>query len=197
MSGNITLEGDNARRAEQMLLQSARILTRAKVPFCIDGGTLLGIIREDRLLPWDNDMDLYVSADHEVALLHSVWMFRLAGYKVRKRYAKEDIGPIKKGQLRLVKVKARLGLFKKEAVLLDIFVKHKHEGKDFWIVGDKEPVLKSVDSKFYSTFDSKFFKGYDYPIPAYIDDYLTARYGDWRVPVKEWNFLTDDNAITK
>lgn len=195
MSGNRTLEGDNALRAEKMLQHSAQILTRAKVPFCIDGGTLLGIVREGRLLPWDNDMDLYVSSDNTAALLRSVWKFRLAGYKVKKRYASKDMGPIKKGQLRLIKIKKRKGFFNKESVLLDIFVKYRHEEKDYWVVGIENPVLKSVDSIFYSAFGCKTFKGYDYPIPMHVEDYLTARYGDWRVPVKQWNFLTDDKAI--
>ena len=30
----------------------------ASIPYWLEGGTLLGIIRENRLLPWDNDMDI-------------------------------------------------------------------------------------------------------------------------------------------
>jgi hypothetical protein len=31
--------------------------------------------------------------------------------------------------------------------------------------------------------------------PVDIDDYLAARYGDWRVPVEDWFYLVDDGCI--
>ena len=81
--------------------------------------------------------------------------------------------------------------------LLDIFIKKKDEGKYFWVVGIKNPVLKSVDAKFYDERTTIDFKGHKYFIPKDYEEYLTCRYGDWKIPQKEWNFKTDDKAIVK
>jgi hypothetical protein len=34
-----------------------------------------------------------------------------------------------------------------------------------------------------------------YNVPNNIEKYLAYRYGDWRIPVKQWNFTQDDGAI--
>jgi lipopolysaccharide cholinephosphotransferase len=196
MAGNIKLEGKNAERAEKMLSIIASVFAVNQVPYSIDGGTLLGIVRESRLLPWDNDMDMYIASSNVDKLKKSLLSLKLKGYKIRFRYAEKDIGPIKAGDLRLIKIKRRRWFFMQDSIVTDIFVKHHHQGKAYWIVGDKgKTVLKSVDEKFYQSFDSISFKGVDLPIPQQVEDYLTARYGDWKTPVKEWNFLTDDRAI--
>lgn len=195
MAGTTKLEGKNAIRAEKMLAYIAKIFSEHSIPYCIDGGTLLGIIRENRLLPWDNDMDFYINTCHQSSLKTALRKLAWSGYKIRYRYAKKDMGPIKAGDLRLIKIKRRKWLFQ-DAIVIDIFVKHHNHGRAYWLVGDKEKtVLKSVDEKFYLAFDFTEFKNMQLPIPTQVEDYLTARYGDWRTPVKEWNFLKDDRAI--
>lgn len=196
MAGDVRLEGKNALRAQKMLARVCSILHKARVPFCIDGGTLLGIIREQRLLPWDNDMDFYVSAQEQARLERKLFWLRLAGYRVRKKFAAQDYGPIKQGQLRLIKIKSFGWFGLRDVILIDIFIKYPVEGKTYWIVGDKKAVLKSVDSHFYERFDKVEFLGQTYPTPADVENYLSVRYGDWRTPVKEWNCLTDDRAIS-
>ncbi len=34
-----------------------------------------------------------------------------------------------------------------------------------------------------------------YPVPGYVENYLEFRYGDWRIPNKDWSFFSDDGAI--
>lgn len=41
-----------------MLKEIKVILDREKIPFWLEAGTLLGAIRENRILPWDTDIDL-------------------------------------------------------------------------------------------------------------------------------------------
>ena len=81
--------------------------------------------------------------------------------------------------------------------MLDIFIKTKESGKYFWVVGIKNPVLKSVEARYYENFSSVKFNDADLSIPYDYDDYLTCRYGAWKTPVKEWDFKKDDNAIVK
>lgn len=63
MAYNITLEGKNKVIAERMLKNIAAILDQCKIDYWLEGGTLLGIIRENRLLPWDNDIDISINHD--------------------------------------------------------------------------------------------------------------------------------------
>src|SRR5690606_20464286 len=56
------LVGDRAQRALAMLHRVTKTLETAGVTYWLDHGTLLGIVREQRLLPWDTDMDITVPA---------------------------------------------------------------------------------------------------------------------------------------
>lgn len=37
------------------------VLDEARVPYWIDCGTLLGLIRDQKIIPWDEDVELYTS----------------------------------------------------------------------------------------------------------------------------------------
>lgn len=37
----------------------------------------------------------------------------------------------------------------------------------------------------------------DFKIFAAVGDYLAYRYGEWKIPVRKWNFTSDDNALKK
>jgi len=195
MSGNLKLVGDLAITAEKVLFKVCSLLKKKKIPYVLEGGTLLGIIRENRLLPWDNDVDITITDDYLEQFLKLRKFIWLAGYRTRIRFHKNDIGPFKKGQVRLIKVQTRKYLFDKGNDILDVFVKSKIDGKFYWAVGIKNPTLKSVDARYYENFSFIEFKGKDLSIPLDYDDYLTTRYGNWREPVKEWDFQKDDKAI--
>jgi phosphorylcholine metabolism protein LicD len=63
MAYNITLEGKNQVLAENLLREIVTILDNSNITYCLEGGTLLGIYRENRLLPWDSDLDLSILED--------------------------------------------------------------------------------------------------------------------------------------
>lgn len=195
MSGDLKLEGRIAKIAEKMLVKICKVLEKQNIPYVLEGGTLLGIVRENRLLPWDNDLDITVTADYLEEVLQAKKFMWLAGYRTRVRFHTKDIGPFKKGQIRMIKVSTRKFFFVKGIKLLDIFIKTKQDGKYFWVVGIKNPVLKSVEAHFYEKFSTVKFSGTELSIPYNCDEYLTSRYGDWKTPIKVWDFKKDDNAI--
>ncbi|MBN1971922.1 MAG: LicD family protein [Candidatus Delongbacteria bacterium] len=197
MAGNLKLEGKVLKKAENLLKRFCEFLDKHEIPYVLEGGTLLGVMREKRLLPWDNDMDITVTEEYGQKLLSlrkEIWKI---GFRVRERYHNKDLGPFKDGDLRLFKISTRKFYFFKDLGLLDIFVKKKENDKYFWVVGINNPVLKSVDARYYENFTTVDFQGSKLSIPKDYDDYLTCRYGDWRTPVKEWNFKKDDKAIVK
>ena len=193
MAYNITLEGKNIVIAERMLKNVATIFNQCHIDYWIEGGTLLGIKRENRLLPWDNDVDMSINHDQLDKLDHFCSELKKAGYRVRTRHFDETSEFFTKNNIRMIKLREKrfFGLLK-GAVCLDVFIKYQHGENSYWEIDDK---TKFVPSKFYRTFKHITFKDFDYKIPSLIDEYLTYRYGDWQKQVKNWDTSKDDNAI--
>ena len=97
----------------------------------------------------------------------------------------------------MIKVRNYEKFMKKGEVMLDVFLKRKVGNDYFWTVGIKSPVLKSSPAKYYDELDWTEFDGKKYMISKDYYGYLTYRYGDWKTPVKIWNFKKDDNAIVE
>ncbi len=55
----------NVAVCRENLLLLHTILSRAAVPFWLSEGTALGVHREGRLLPWDDDVDIGLHHDHD------------------------------------------------------------------------------------------------------------------------------------
>ena len=192
MAGTAKLIGENLRDALKLLEASARILTNAKVPYSLDAGTLLGVIRENRLLPWDTDMDLAISSLHSINLLKLKRDFEKAGYIVRYRFTEQACGPIPAGKLRLVRLYSKKFLFFKKEQLMDIFIKYKLEDNYYWTIDSKNPVLQRCPARFLDDLMPHQFNGASYWIPKDYRAYLGYHYGDWQKVVKTWDFRKDD-----
>ena len=61
MAYKINLSNKNKEIAESLLLEVVKSLDSMNIEYWLEGGTLLGIKRESRLLPWDNDLDLSIN----------------------------------------------------------------------------------------------------------------------------------------
>jgi lipopolysaccharide cholinephosphotransferase len=192
MAGTIQLSGKYAVIGEKMLKDVAEILESSGIPYVLEAGTLLGIVREDRLLPWDNDIDITITNQHTRKLLSIQWKFWLKGYRARLRVFKRDTGPFKKGAPRILKIQTTRFLFFKGVSIMDIFIKELIDEKYFWTVGVSEPVLKSAPRKYYEEFTQYPFRGKNYSVPKDYIGYLEYHYGDWKTPKKEWNYRLDD-----
>ncbi len=128
MAYDITLEGNNKIIAERMLESVAKILVDCDIHYWLEGGTLLGIRREERLLPWDNDIDISMMVDQSTKLNLFYKALKKTGYRVKIRtFGKKSIY-FKQGDLRMIKIRERrfFGLLK-GAVCLDVFIKYPHK----------------------------------------------------------------------
>ncbi len=194
MAGKLKITGKVAKIATKMLPDVCKILDNNNIPYIVDNGTLLGIVRENRLLPWDNDIDISINHEYLDKLIKIRYKFWLAGYRTRIRRSKLDMPHFPKGSVRILKIQARWFIFKRFS-LLDIFIKKKIDHQYYWTMGIKNPVLLSAPAHYYENLIRYEFDGYSYPIPRDYDNYLTYRYGDWRTPVKKFDFKHDDLAI--
>lgn len=197
MGGSKKLTGSHAVTAEKMLRDVTKILDSENIPYVLEGGTLLGIVRENRLLPWDTDMDLTITREHARALLRVRWKFWLRGYRTRIRINRNDTPQFKKNSPRLLIIQTRKFLFFKKDRLMDIFIKDLNGDRYFWTVSEVNPVLKSAPRRYYEETVKFGFNGHMYSIPKEYDSYLQSRYGDWRTPKETWDYKKDDLSIEK
>ena len=189
MAGNNTLEGQNGIIALEMLKDITDLLDENCIEYWLEGGTLLGIIRENRLLPWDNDMDISIDEKYYNDILDIIYKTK---YRVRTREFNKSNDPFIKGMKRIIKVTNRKFLFFKGDVTLDIFIKFKKDNKSYWQIGNKK---KSVPAFFYNNLIKYKFNNKEYLVPELYEEYLTYRYGDWNKVIKEWNTFEDDKAL--
>ncbi len=194
MAGTIQLTGKYARLGEKALRDVVEILEAENIPYVLEGGTLLGIVRENRLLPWDNDLDLTITRPYTNKLLGARWKFWLKGYRTRVRKIKNDSEHFKKGDARILKIQTTRFFFFKDVSLMDIFIKDLTGDRYYWTVSEKN-VLKSAPRKYYEKFTTFSFNDKLYSIPAEYDAYLQSRYGDWKTPKQTWDFTKDDLSI--
>jgi hypothetical protein len=193
MPGKKPLVGATRAYAYRMLHDVAQLLDRSDIPYILEAGTLLGVIRENRLLPWDTDLDMTIRRKDAPRLLDLRGQFRRAGYRTRVRYHQRSIGPFKKGDIRLLKVQLPGFLYLSGYSLLDIFVKYEEGERYAWIVSADQPVIKYCPRHFYDDRKTWLFDGYPFQVPRDPEGYLEYHYGpQWRVPVKTWDFRLDD-----
>jgi lipopolysaccharide cholinephosphotransferase len=195
MPGQKPLTGKVANTALKMLESTTAILEENNVEYILDFGTLLGIIREDRLLPWDTDLDISITDDQVDKLLKLKWKLWRAGYRLRVYCFKRDTGPYKKGDIRIIKIQERLLLFFAKHSLMDVFVKKEYKDALSYVVGANKSYLKTTPKEFHEKRAQITFRGKKYTVPKDYNAYLRYVYGDWKTPVKEgWDFRSSDNC---
>lgn len=197
MGGTQKLVGATAEKALRLLHTAADILEEAGIPYVLEAGTLLGIVRENRLLPWDTDIDITITRLYENKLQAVRSKFWKAGYRTRMRKFKRDVDFFKKGTNRILRIQTRKFYFLKDFSLLDIFIKDPIDDEYYWTVAEKNPVLKSVPKRFYDERTQIEFNGRKYWVPKDYEGYLECHYGDWRTPVIKWDFRTSDLSVKK
>lgn len=145
-------------KAEQALGDLKRFFDQKQINFFLISGTLLGCIREGKLLGHDKDIDIGVWETHSVQDLAEV-VYDSGCFEVLPVYSPDIL------VIRHV-----------NGVTIDIFI-HYREADDYWHAGGKSKWHNSP----FKLVSRPFLNG-DYLIPADYDKYLTENYGDWRIP---------------
>lgn len=128
-------------------------------------GTLLGIIRENNFIEWDEDIDFYILKEQEELFRSSLWDFRRAGFEL-VRYDKRGLFSLMKN-----------GEYIDFYVLRSISPEVRHTGGPDFLF---EKYIK--DTIIYD------FKDIPLIIPREYEEYLEFTYGDWKTPRKYADF---------
>ncbi len=184
------LQGRNLKIAEKMLKDVTEIFEKHNIRYWLDFGTLLGIVREGRILPWDDDMDISIFEEdrqkvHDIVLPE----IKKLNYRTYSRYhhiVDDDV--LKKGDFRAFRVRDCRWKFFRGYVKIDIFVMYKKDDYYYWYeLGNKHKIPSSL----LKEFDQIEFNSKLYTKPKDHDKFLTYHYGDWRTPNKEYNSKID------
>jgi len=184
----------------RLLEKVAGVLEANQIKYWLDGGTLLGAVRDKKLIPWDHDMDLGIEFTDNTALEDLINTLKKTFYiRVRNFPPAEHVWKL--GKYRAIKVYPRKFRFWRGSPWLDMFIFYKGR-----IDGSDQPVHKYVvfgqngyyNSEILSTTDSIDFYGRQYSIPGDYESYLVAKYGhDWQTPKQAWHVALHDQSVVK
>ena len=194
------LSKKNLQRAKKILFDVVDLLEGQNIGYHLEGGTLLGMVRDNGILPWDWDIDLSILAEDTDKFLKVYYMLKSKGYKITNRRLKKTAPPFKKGSYRVFKVKPFLlsflkeclPLFKRIYVIADVFVKYRDGSHVYWVA--KEKIMR-VDKRYYESCETIECYGRAFRVPNHYREYLTEKYGDWSKPVKVWDCSRDEKTI--
>lgn len=159
--------------AVEVMKKGCKLLDELNVKYCLADGTLLGVIRDNRLIPHDTDIDIAVL--HPVDANKIETEFVKNGFKVGRRAAF-------KGNIQ------QIVFYTESNCLFDIIF--------YTQIGDEVYNFCERDFYFqhhfvnYETVVPHEFEGHTFYIPQYAENWLEMTYGDWRTPnggkPKDW-----------
>lgn len=154
-------------RAEKALLDMKALLEKHKVEFFLVSGTLLGCIREGRILSHDKDVDIGVWDNTDIKFLLTI--LGRAGFFYILPSRSEHV----------IRVKHVNG------IAIDLFI-HYRDPDDYWHGGVK---IKWSNTPFSLAVYP--FLGTHFNVPNDYNLYLKENYGDWQYAKKIFNSATD------
>lgn len=228
---------------EQTLFHVAGILERLGLSWWLDQGTLLGLVRDGALLPWDSDIDLGVwSSDIErtrpvlvremrreynvtvrdekikaeprdsEGLSIDLQIYRIEGEQAwttlpvrrRRNFLLRKLRKPLSRRLDAIKDRVNNRLAHRRVPDEDREapfdwlerLDHRISVLRTWI--KTEPVLLSVDARYYLEREWIDVQGRRLPVPGRTEEYLAMKYGeDWRIPRRDWKYWRDDGAVQR
>jgi hypothetical protein len=174
--------------AEQVLFALCTTLTSCDIKHHIDAGTLLGIYRDNALIPWDDDLDIAVPSEmlemvrkNKQTILSALQSLTQTRWQCTELYAENNFGLVKQGATRSFKLEP-IGT-SRALPLVDLFVKYLGETTMHYVISSRG---FSMPSEHMRSVDMHTFKGHQLCVPSKVETYLSSHYGDWQTPNPNW-----------
>lgn len=170
-----------------------QVLDEHEISFFFDMGTLLGIIREGKIIAHDLDIDIAIIRKNSEEIEKVRKILSEAGCQIKYSYECESIGVVEDS-------------FCVNEIKFDINYYYLGEESDYCYLMYKNPELKYERNEELSVVElhcSKIckivktdFMGGQVNIPENAKDYLEERYGkNWRVPDPDWIYWKGPSAV--
>jgi len=189
-SKTVELTGKYRARMKKAILRVIHILEKNDIPYWMDEGTLLGIIRDGNLLPWDHDADLGIPGEYAEKLWKIRYKF-FPHFFVKRNMTNHKWLP---GKFRSIKLKTPLERIFRINFHIDLFCKYKFNDRCHWIIMN---ALKHSESRFFDKLDSTSWEGRNVNIPSNVKEYLRANYGNWETPDPDFDPSMDNGTIAE
>ena len=187
-------QGDKLLLAERLMLDLADLFNKKNITYHIDHGTLLGIIRDESLMPWDIDVDFAIQSNDKDMVLKVLEKFLVTYQSKYCKYNdwkcsihncamtlnnKNELLPM------VIKVFNDTDDETSNSFFVDIELKYIFNSNLYWMVGSRK---LSAPIAFCFPPDEVRFKNQKVKVPNNTFDYLKLLYGDWKKIVKEWSY---------
>lgn len=167
--------------AEKTLAEACSLLESQGINYFLCDGTILGIIRDEQLIPHDNDIDVSVVGDVDLDALKAV--FKSKGYAVGRELHY-------RGRIQ------QLIFYSEHQVIFDICFWHD-KGDEYYY--QDVPELKKgrrQSKRHFDECDYVIFREKTYPTHGNIKEWLREHFGDdWMIPKQskeDWRLETRD-----
>lgn len=195
-----------------------------KIIYWFDSGSLLGIVRDNKFLEWDNDIDLGVNSQQLKSFLRFLNELKKNEYYIVRYYYKNTIFKVKIYNRQNSK-SIDINIFKNigDYMICPQFISseflnsnkllprllnkfQKFMNRRFFrkIVFDnflnrllRKEAYWVVPYNFFGNLDKIIFENREINIPSNAEHYLKLRYGDWKVRKRNWVFERDDLLLDK
>lgn len=171
-------------KANQMITKLSEILY--DIPHYYAFGTLLGIVRDGRLIPWDDDIDVTIH-EHDLEevqrrlQLHAEALNEIINIKMYRRIRQDD---------------------KVIALMIDCYIDDEavfNIGLDTIFIENSiaRHDLNETPAHFFEAPDEIEFKGTKIKVPNEYEGFLSYTYGDWHTVKKHTSFADNTLSFTE
>ncbi len=203
----------NIEKTIQLLDIVVTTLNKHNIKYYLDFGTLIGAMRDNALIPWDDDIDISLLNEEDYKKIPAVldeikkkhhlrtYLFTFKSSKKKRKTKKriihtENVTFTDENNYQIAKVRDnKFLIFGRGNCCIDIFFKYKHNGSSNWMAYGMEnfiPLEFTCDELINID-----FYGIRCSIPKEYDKYLTYKYGDWKTPNENWSHENDDFSMVK
>lgn len=184
--------GPNLENARALLLEITAMLDAAGIDYMLDAGTLLGIVRDGDLIPWDSDLDISIPSRGLPKLLEALRQGRMRHRWISRRFFSRGFACWQTGDYRAVKIRDRRWWFFKGPLVADLYIKYPWQGAYYW---SSMRMISKADARYFDNWEEVEYFGRRLKVPAFYKDYLATIYGDWRTPRKDYKPQSDDGTM--